>query len=369
MNTNLLNGNDSLKDILIKIEDKVTQAEKDRSLMESKLKDKGVEITPGSKISYMINKIDEVKTGVEVEGIENLPAWATLKVENMYFNAASMSILRTGLQCSSISDKIYSLGGKAILNNTYTNVNECYDTISNTWTTKENMTTERQLFTASVADNKIYCIGGQNSTNNNLNNNECYDTNSNTWTTKENMITERYSLTSSTVDNKIYCIAGVGRSDDVFANECYDNNSNTWTSKQSLNIIRFDCGSSTFDNKIYCIGGRNFNEDLNNNNDCYDTNTDIWTSKANMLLAKHLMGISTVNEKIYSIAGFTYNKNKAVITTNSTNQSYDPIKNEWNYNKSVENNIGASCSSVVNNNIYIMGAIVERDTSNICYIP
>ena len=291
------------------------------SEFKSKLTEKGVEIVEDDKISSMINKIDEVKTGVEVEGIENLPAWATLKVENMYFNAASMSILRSGLQCSSINDKIYSLGGKTILNNTPTNVNECYDTISNTWTTKENM------------------------------------------------ITERYSLTSSTVDNKIYCIAGVGRGDDVFANECYDNNNNTWTSKQSLNIIRFDCGSSTFDNKIYCIGGRNFDEDLNNNNDCYDTNTDIWTSKANMLLAKHLMGISTVNEKIYSIAGFTYKKDKAVITTNSTNQSYDPIKNEWNYNKSMENNIGASCSSVVNNNIYIMGAIVERDTSNICYIP
>ena len=75
----------------------------------------------------------------------------------------------------------------------------------NTWASKTAMTTARYTHTASVVNNKIYCIGGWNGSTY-LQTNEEYDPSLNTWASKANMTTGRHSLRCSTNNNKIYCI-------------------------------------------------------------------------------------------------------------------------------------------------------------------
>lgn len=56
-----LGNNTSLKDALSAIDSKVVQAEKDRNKLEAHLLEKGTELTPGSKMSVLIDKVPLVK--------------------------------------------------------------------------------------------------------------------------------------------------------------------------------------------------------------------------------------------------------------------------------------------------------------------
>ena len=270
------------------------------------LSEKGVEIEDEDKLLDMINKINEMKTGIE--GADKLPPWYQIieKIEDIWINGSRMITERHGLISGTVDDKIYCIGGY-INNINYLNNNECYDTNNDTWTTKKAMITKRRELTSGTVDNKIYCIGGYD--NNYLNNNECYDTNSDTWTTMKVMTTKRDSLTSSTVNNKIYCIGGYyynnNNEDYLNNNECYDTNSDTWTTKKVMITKRDRLTSGTVDNKIYCIGGYYYDkgDKYLNKNECYDTNSNTWTTKKEMTTKRSSLTSSTVNNKIYCIGG------------------------------------------------------------------
>ena len=97
---------------------------------------------------------------------------------------------------------------------------DCYDTITDTWSSKTNMVQGTFGLTSSVIDNCIYCIGGASSIY--LNNNKCYDTDTDTWSSKTVLPDELMYLTSETVDGFIYVIGGLNSSSNyVNTNYCY----------------------------------------------------------------------------------------------------------------------------------------------------
>ena len=84
-----------------------------------------------------------------------------------------MTTARNYLTSSAVGDKIYCIGGISITSSSnYLSTNECYDTVTNAWTTKKAMTTARHYLTSSVVGDKIYLIGGENDVR--LSTNECY---------------------------------------------------------------------------------------------------------------------------------------------------------------------------------------------------
>jgi hypothetical protein len=91
------------------------------------------------------------------------------------------------------------------------------------------MPTARMSLASSVADNKIYCIGGWDSSK--LNINEEYDPSTNSWSTKVSIPEAGGGLNSSVVNNKIYCMGG---SDD---NEVYGVNKEYTLSKNILGYV------------------------------------------------------------------------------------------------------------------------------------
>lgn len=70
-----------------------------------------------------------------------------------------MQKTRFGLAASVVNGKIYAIGGAYNNSVIYSTVEE-YDPVTDTWTYKEDMPTERVYLATSVFDGKIYAIGG-----------------------------------------------------------------------------------------------------------------------------------------------------------------------------------------------------------------
>jgi hypothetical protein len=186
------------------------------------------------------------------------------------------------------------------------------------------------------------------------------------WTSKASMQVARGGLGITVANNKIYAIGGSTLSGlyppDILGgfigtNEEYDPTTDTWTFKKSMSTPRSSFAICSYQNKIFCIGGAvGVNIDSNTHfssyvtsgvNEVYDTATDTWETKKPMPVAEMRLQASVVNGKIYVIgAGFTY--------------VYDPAVDSWTPKTPLPAKPPASSGSyavsvVADNSIFVVG--------------
>jgi N-acetylneuraminic acid mutarotase len=244
--------------------------------------------------------------------------------ENEWTAKASMPTARGGLGVAVVNGKIYAIGG--LNNDTQLDVNEEYNPVTNTWTTKESMPTARSGFAVAVYQNKIYCIGGTVGDSEDLVSgftgvNEVYDPVQNIWETKASMPTPRADLCASVADGKIYLIGGKEYwgvepfYHELAVNEVYNPANNSWSTMSSMPIPAFGYASEVVDDKIYVIGGaREFQEQLANltaigANQVYDSTNNTWSSRASLPVvvsyaAACVTSGVTAPRRIYVVGGF-----------------------------------------------------------------
>jgi len=124
---------------------------------------------------------------------------------NTWARKADMPTGRGYAAANVIDGKIYVYGG----GNGARDMLEIFDPINNSWTTKTfifDYPTPRKLATAVAVNGRMYVIGGLNGSA--LNNVETYYPSSNAWKAKNSIITSRYSHVSAIVNNKIYVMGG-----------------------------------------------------------------------------------------------------------------------------------------------------------------
>ncbi|WP_270943217.1 phage tail protein [Romboutsia lituseburensis] len=202
---------------------------------------------------------------------------------------------RNRLTSSVVDGLIYFIGGYA---GNYSNKNESYNPKTDEVIVKANMPTARQGLTSSVVDKSIYCIaGGQGVDPYGIN--EVYDTVTNTWSTKSSCRNRDFAC-SSTVDGLIYVIGGGYNGNMLSDNECYNPITNTWTRKTSLPSTKIGAISEVVDGIIYCIGGTS----VSANSTCvYNPVTNTWTTKANMTQPRMYCSSAVAGKNIYVFGG------------------------------------------------------------------
>lgn len=186
---------------------------------------------------------------------------------NMWKEGKPMPTARSALTAAFIDGILYAIGGQDF-RGVQVNTSEAYDAKTNTWTSKTPMPTARHHLTSAVVDGKLYVFGGRTVSSNsssswvNLNSNEMYDPISDTWTSKAPMPSNRSGLAASaSADGKIYVFGG---EDAITAtaitfdnNEKYDPQTDKWTSEAPMPTARHGLAAA-FDNmskRIYVIGG------------------------------------------------------------------------------------------------------------------
>jgi N-acetylneuraminic acid mutarotase len=280
---------------------------------------------------------------------------------DVWITRKSMSTPRSGLAAAVVGNRIYAIGG---YNGSYLSTNEEYDPSTDTWTTRKSMSTPRSGLAAAVVNNTIYAIGGYNEmySNNPMRGyfitNEAYNPSNDSWVNKASMKIPRAYLAAAVVNDKIYAIGGFNTTTGYLSiNEEYNPFANDgfgrWETKAPMSTPRSGLAAAVVNNKIYVIGGygptaSNLFADFLSTNEVYDPANDTWRTRDSMPTARTDLAAAVVNNKIYAIGGY----NGRYL---STNEVYDPANNSWETRRSMTTARSGLAAAVVNNIIYAIG--------------
>ncbi|MFZ5989058.1 MAG: Kelch repeat-containing protein [Bacillota bacterium] len=280
-------------------------------------------------------------------------------VTNTWITKTKMPTARESLSSAVINNKIYAIGGYTA-NSTVkcSKVVEEFTIIGSlgSWTSKANTPIARSN-TASVAyNNKVYTIGGYNSSGVSVPFMQEFDPVTNTWTSKADMYSPRANGGAAVLNSKIYAVGGVANGAFLSGMEEYNPSTNTWTLKASMSIARMGLGVVEANGKIYAIGGKDSSYNVLNIVEEYDPATNTWTRKANMPTARAYLTVAVVNGKIYAIGGEDSSYNRVNIV-----EEYDPSTNTWTRKANMPTPRWGLTCSVINNKIYVIGGNANHD--------
>ncbi len=293
----------------------------------------------------------------------------------------------TGRYCfgaAAVNGTIYAIGGlaKVFDERAYeqgrvgtTNVNEAYDTTTDTWIEKTPMPGPHWLdnFGIAVYGNKIYCIGGPA--------NNVYDTATDTWEAKTPMPTSRHFLCANIIDGKIYLIGGLALeptpwqnklvSDPKFKlityshsdkNEVYDPVTDSWTEKTPLPHAVAFYSSAVVNNKIYVISGST-RDGITGLVQVYDPQTDNWSlvtpipNPVDSAAAGAIIN-AAMPSAIYVLGGYT--QRVGSIRRTNLNQMYFPENNSWALSVPMPTNRTSFSVVTVNDTLYAIGGMSDN---------
>ena len=206
------------------------------------------------------NAVDSIIYIIEGQGVDGdeSTVQAYNPVTNEYIKKSDLPTVRRFICASAVNGKIYIIGGGNEdwpSTKVYSLVEE-YDPVTDIWTKKSDMPTARWYFSTSVANGKIYAIGGIGQGNVRLSLVEEYDPATDTWTKKANMSTARCYFTTTTGNGRIYAIGGQTPDGKIVSTvEAYDPTTDTWMKKTDMGIQRGGLSASVVNGKIYAIGG------------------------------------------------------------------------------------------------------------------
>jgi N-acetylneuraminic acid mutarotase len=313
--------------------------------------------------------------------------------ENSWTTKALMLTSRTGAGAAAVNGIVYVMGGSQRYNVTdswhgfsYMSINatEAYNPATDTWTLKAPMPTARDGFGAAAYQNKIYCFGGRSvlkTKSNATNVNEVYDTETDTWQTKTAMPTARYGIQASEVDGKFYLIGGwihaesPSIADESAKVEVYDPMTDTWTTGSSIPTAVAGYASAVLDGKIYVISGVASGSVYPNLTQIYDPKTDKWSlgppipMSVNSAAAAATTGTKAA-KAIYVIGGCNdiYPLNGQCI-----DQVYFPETNSWVMGAPMPIDRAGLATAVIDDTICVMGGghnIFTMDSTTVMqYIP
>ena len=290
---------------------------------------------------------------------------------------ADMPTARTGFATSVVNGTVFVIGGniqleREELGDLSASTVEMYDPESDTWERKSDMPTARSGVSVSVADGKIYAIGGTKTKkiqvprgfsfeSEELATVEMYDPVTDTWTQKADMLTPKKTMTC-VVDGKIYAIGGwltTNEKPHLETVEVYDPATDTWTKAQSMNCARCSAAIGVVNGEIYAIGGLG-SSPIQEQSDLYLSNVEVfnpktnqWQERTEMSAPKALHTASVIDGKIYVIGG--YLRENTEFKKLSTIEIYDPRTDHWIQEPDLPMGKWGHKTEVIDGQIYIFG--------------
>ncbi len=223
---------------------------------------------------------------------------------------------------------IYAIGGGGI-GIAYPGSNEAYDTSTNTWTSKLAQPQPCESATANQVGGVIYCAGGSqynvpsgsySFTIYNLN--QGYDTASNSWTnySTANFTPVAYAA-EGTIDGVLYLFGGYSSSALVPSNivQAYNVSSNSWQPRNNIGLLAtFSSISAVCNGQLYAFGGSSQTGQISgyvpiSTVNAYSPSADAWQILDNTGFLPVAAGCAGVaNGIVYLIGGAT----SATVLTN-----------------------------------------------------
>jgi len=239
---------------------------------------------------------------------------------NTWNTKASMPTARSRFAIAVYQNKIYVIGGTTgsgdvVGRQLATDANEVYDPLTDTWETKTPLPTPRHDLGAHAVNGKIYTLSGIRREGLfitlRFGATEVYDPANDSWTTKASIPTRVWGYASTVADNKIYVIGGWNMTPSGWSsaksNQVYDPETDTWSYRAAPKVAlgRSAAGTTTGDmapERIYVVGGMDQYR-ISDLTQVYDPQPNAWSSGKTMPTARYGLGVAVVNDTFYAIGG------------------------------------------------------------------
>jgi N-acetylneuraminic acid mutarotase len=155
----------------------------------------------------VVNDLIYVIGGMDMSGSVFATVEAYNPVMDTWETKTPMPLARFGPGCAVINDTIYAFGGSTAIGGGSTNVNQCYDPVTDSWISKGSMNEDRYCLGGFEYGGKAYSVGGYDyhvyhTTV------EAYEPVSNSWSYDTPMIYGRQSVAVGVLGEYVYVIGG-----------------------------------------------------------------------------------------------------------------------------------------------------------------
>jgi hypothetical protein len=274
-----------------------------------------------------------------------IPSGAFAQTENTWETKSTIPLSVNGFKAVSVGDNIFLFSKDA----TYV-----YNVNTGSWAQKTAMLTPRTDFAIAVYQDKVYTIGGQytwhpadgSDHGYPTDVNEVYDTKSDTWQMKKQVNDTASRMQGATFDGEIYVLTGRNL-------EAYNPASDSWTIKTSTIKI---APMVVLDNKLVLVDANLQIYDPEANSwwigavlpNSYSGQGVAVTSGVYAPQKIYAMGGNTIHEFGYSIA-------------TDANYVYDPSSNSWSEAAPMPTARFGSVVAVFNDKIYVLGGALTGE--------
>jgi hypothetical protein len=244
-----------------------------------------------------------------------------------------------------LNDKIYLIGGRNFDNGDNYDILERYSPDSDTWETINSMAVTRGGVAAATFANKLYAIGGRNSSNTYLSSVEIFDPLVGNWTTGPSLPNPIAYASSVNGDNILYIIGGASPSD---SNQLLklDVDSGQWVALEQMPTARHNLSTVWFNDRVWAIGGKKSGSKTNVV-ESYDPLTNSWNTETPLLEARQ-------NPPCWVYNGYLYVGGGIGTSSLSSIEIYDPEIKQWANHGSFPENKYAADAVVLENIVYVI---------------
>ncbi len=212
--------------------------------------------------------------------------------------------------------RIYAVGG-TFDGFTSLNVNEEFDPVNNSWSTKAALAVRSDQLSA-VGGGALYAFGGVTDGIDNMKNAQ-YDPTANAWTVRPDFPAIRHQAAAAAAAGPTAgLIIAAGGSGPANGNFAYDTSANSWSVKTALPAAVDKAAAASLGGKIYVVGGAGVPAAKTVYE--YDPAADLWAARTNMITGREGLGAVAAGGRIYALGGSA----DGGVTSLGVNEEYDP---------------------------------------------
>jgi hypothetical protein len=181
-----------------------------------------------------------------------------------------------------------------------------YDPAADRWRELTPPPTKRGAVATGVIGHKLYVAGGWNTSEGDLGRLEIYDFRTGRWSRGADMGFARNHVVGTVADGKLYAIGG---HTGLFITgvvlpyvERYDPAADRWQRLADLSHPRSGAGVVTVGDRVVVYGGET-REDVVRHTEIFDPRTGLWSPLPDMLTPVHGLGDVSYGNRVYAIAG------------------------------------------------------------------
>ena len=302
-----------------------------------------------------------------------LLATSSAALAQTWSRVADASLARQEIYPAVLDGKIYVAGGILSAAPGFTDLFECYDAATDSWTTLTALPEGRHHIALAAAGGKIYGIGGFSGAMPDWRAHASvfvYDPKAERWTSGPSLPQARAEGVVASIGEKIYFVGGrvptsaeakhISEHADTSRAEALDLRSGRWTRIADAPSARNSAAGAVLGNKLYVVGGRQMVAQADGRSrpvnvatlEVYDPATDRWETRAPMPLAQGGLAAAAHDGKLYVFGGEQFVPQAKVF---GESWVYDPALDRWSALPAMATPRHGHGAAVVGKRIYLMG--------------